>query len=384
MAGGSRVDLSGVPVVDNHCHPVHRTQQHTDPLAWRSLFSEAHDRGVRAAHAADGVFGQRLLRAMAELHGVEADEQAVLTARARLSTEALLARLFHDANIDALVVDTGHPPPETTLSAAQLTAASGVGQVSLLRLELLFQDLVATSTTLGELVDALTAGLADVRADGYAGFKSIVGYRTGLDVQRWAGADVRVSFERARAEVAATGSVRLGHKPLLDTLLHVALTAAAAQHLPVQLHVGYGDPDVDLRTASPLALRPLLEEPAYRDVPLVLLHGCWPYFREGAYLAAVYPNAYLDLSYGIPFLSTAEMTSMTRAALGAAPVGKLLYSSDGVGVPELHWLGAHDGRRVLGACLGELVAEGDVSTAWAERAGQRILAESTRALYGVP
>jgi predicted TIM-barrel fold metal-dependent hydrolase len=118
-------------------------------------------------------------------------------------------------------------------------------------------------------------------------------------------------------------------------------------------------------------------------MPIVLLHGCWPYFREGAYLAAVYGNAHLDLSYAIPFLSVAELTSMTRAALGAAPVSKLMYSSDGARVPELHWLGALDGRRVIGAVLGELVADGDLTEGEARAAGERILRGNARRLYGL-
>jgi hypothetical protein len=32
-----------------------------------------------------------------------------------------------------------------------------------------------------------------------------------------------------------------------------------------------------------------------------------------------------------------------------------MYSSDGARVPELHWLGARDGRRAIGTVLGELM-----------------------------
>jgi predicted TIM-barrel fold metal-dependent hydrolase len=117
-------------------------------------------------------------------------------------------------------------------------------------------------------------------------------------------------------------------------------------------------------------------------MPVVLLHGCWPYFREGAYLASVYGNAFLDLSYAIPFLSTGEMTSMTRAALAAAPFTKIMYSSDGARVPELHWMGARDGRRAIGAVLGELVADGDLDNDEARRAGEGILRDNALRLYG--
>lgn len=372
-------DLLDLPVVDNHCHAVDAQQGQTDLATWRALFTESPDPQVRRADVATTATYRRLLAAMERWYGVEG-ESAVLKARAGRSAAELVTTLYADAGIEALVVDTGFPSAASAPPA--LMSAGGVRQARLLRLELLFQDLVAAHPAYDDLLGALAEALLDVRGQGFAGFKSIVGYRTGLDVRRWAEADARAAFAAARAE-AGGGAVRLGHQPLLDTMLHVALAAAAAQELPVQFHVGYGDPDVDLRQANPLALRAVLEEPAYRGAQVVLLHGCWPYVREGAFLAAVYGNAHLDLSYAIPFLSVGEMTAMTRAALGAAPTSKLMYSSDGARVPELHWLGAHDGRRVLGACLDELVRDGDLPAAQREAVAVDVLAGNARRLYGL-
>jgi hypothetical protein len=376
------IDLTGVPVVDNHCHAV-EARQEAGAADWPAYFTESPDPAVRTGDAATTAFYSRLIRAMAEFHGVAPDSDAVLAARGRLGADELVGRLFADAGIGGVVIDTGYPAPDAAMAGEAFDRVSGAGRVSLLRLEVFFQGLVAEHGTWSDLLDAVRAALSDVRGAGFAGFKSIVAYRTGLGVARWDDGDVRASFSAARAEVGETGAVRLGHKPLLDTLLHAAFDAAAAQELPVQIHIGYGDPDVDLREASPLELRAVFEEPRYRAMPVVLLHGCWPYFREGAYLASVYGNAFLDLSYAIPFLSVGEMRSMTRAALGVAPIGKLMYSSDGARVPELHWLGARDGRRVLSAALGELVADGDLALGEATRAGERILRDTAAGLYGV-
>ncbi len=126
-------------------------------------------------------------------------------------------------------------------------------------------------------------------------------------------------FTQARQEAVEQGHLRLQHKPLLDTLLHVAFTEAARQELPVQFHTGYGDTDADMLLANPLHLRAVLEHRPYRGMRVVLLHECYPYTRQGGYLAAVYEQVYLDLSYGIPFLSYGEMVAFTRAALGVAP-----------------------------------------------------------------
>lgn len=263
---------------------------------------------------------------MAAPHGVQPTEEAVLAAWATPDGGALTGRLLREAHVGGLVVDTGFPDPATALSVAELAAAGGCRAVPLLRLELAFADLVARSATLPALFEATRHSLAEARAQGWHGFKSVVGYRTGLAIERW-------------------------------------------------------DPDADLRLANPLLLRAVLEEPAYRGVPLVLLHGCWPYVREGAYLAAVYGNAWLDLWYGIPYLSRGEMRRVSRAALGAAPAGRLLTSSDGARVPELHWSGGHDARRLLAQALDELVADGDLNPDQARATGEQVLRDNAWALY---
>lgn len=373
------IDLRDVAVVDNHCHGVERGAGRAGTPSWRSLFSESPDTATATQAVADTAFYQRLVAEMARWHEVAPDEASVLAARERYDDAGLAQRLLADADVGALVVDTGFPDPAGTVPVADL----GVEVALLLRLELLFQQLVVESATLEQLLEATRDRLTGLRDRGFVGFKSIAGYRTGLDVRRWGRADAEAAFTDARREADRAGTVRLGHKPLLDTLLHAAFEVAAAEQLPVQFHVGYGDPDADLRSAHPLLLRDVLEEPAYRDMPVVLLHGCWPYVREGAYLAAVYGNAHLDLSYGIPFLSRPEMRSVTRAALGAAPTSRLMYSSDGSRVPELHWLGARDGRRLVGDALGELVDDGDLTASQARRAGEQVLRDNARVLYGL-
>lgn len=381
-ADRTRVDLSDVAVVDNHCHSVLRDQE-LDVSSWRGLFTESPDPRTRAEDVTSTVFYARLLAELAAFYDVPAQEQAVLEARAGQDDDGVVARMLGAAGIEALVVDTGLPDPAVALSVPELAAAAGTRSASLLRLELTFQRLVETAATYDELVDAVHDELQDARGQGWSGWKSVVAYRTGLGIRRWEDYESRIAFVAAREEVARTGRVRLGYKPLLDTLLHLAFSIAAAEELPVQVHVGYGDPDADLLLANPLLLRGVLEERAYRGMPLVLLHGCWPYVREGAYLAGVYGNAWLDLSYGIPFLSRGELRRVTSAALGAAPASRLMYSSDGAHLPELHWMGARDGRRLIGEALGELVTDGDLTRDQARGVGERVLRDNALALYGL-
>jgi uncharacterized protein len=376
------VDLTQVPVVDNHCHGILLDQTFGDIASWRGAFTESTDPGMAWDHVATTAFYGRLTRTLAGFLACEPEEQTVFAARTGKDGQEFAATLLRAANIDTLLIDTGFPPPQEVLPVPELGELGGCGAEPMLRLEVLMERLLGENDSLAETEAALDAALQDVRAQGYVALKSIAAYRTGLDIQQWPRDEAEGSF-REYKRAAEAGSGRLVHKPLLDTLLHVAFARAARQEVPVQFHVGYGDADTDLLLGNPLYLRRVLQRPDYRGMPVVLLHECYPYTRQGGYLAAVYENAYLDLSYGIPLLGYGEMLSFTRAALGVAPASKLMYSSDGIGVPELHWISALDGRRVLGEALGEMVSYGELTLPEAEALGERILRTNATRLYGL-
>src|ERR687894_2714630 len=294
------VDLTHVPVVDNHCHGVTTDQALGDVEAWRRAFTESTDPGMPREHVATTAFYRRLIRALALFLGCEPTEDAVFAARTAREGKGLTAELLRAANIDTLLLDTGFPPPGEVLPVLELGELGGCRAEPMLRLEVLMEDLLEEHDSLTETEQALAGVLDDVRGQGYVALKSIVAYRTGLDIGEWPREEAERSFREYRRDAEA-GSTRLVHKPLLDTLLHAAFAQAARQEVPVQFPVGYGDADTDLLLGNPLHLRTVLERPDYRGMPVVLLHECYPYTREGGYLAAVYENVYLELSYGIPF-----------------------------------------------------------------------------------
>jgi predicted TIM-barrel fold metal-dependent hydrolase len=375
------IDLSNISLADNHCHGIYRIQTPADLTAWRGLFTESADPGMRYTHVTTTLFYRRLIREMAAFFECEPTEEAVLEARQQLDEKRLISMFMRAANFDVLFMDKGFPPLELVLPDTTVSELANCRVAPMLRVEVLMQRLIAENATLSAVVEALRAALNDVRGQGYVALKSIVAYRTGLNIRTWSIDEAEEVFALARREVPEKGSVRLAHKPLLDTLLHVTFEEAARQELPVQFHTGYGDTDADMLLANPLHLRAVLEQREYRTMPVVLLHECYPYTQQGAYLATVYENVYLDLSYGIPFLGFHEMLEFTRSAFSVAPYSKLLYSSDAVGVPELHWISALDGRRILGRVLGECVANGDLSKAEAEEAGVAVLHDNALRLY---
>ena len=144
-------------------------------------------------------------------------------------------------------------------------------------------------------------------------------------------------------------------------LLRHLLWTGLGLGLPLQLHTGFGDPDADLRRCDPLLLRGFLQRTEPAGVPVMLLH-CYPYHREAGYLAQAFPHVYLDVGLAINYAG-ARAAAVVAESLELAPFGKVLFSSDAWGPPELHYLGALLWRRATARVLGAWVADGDWSQA---------------------
>lgn len=120
-----------------------------------------------------------------------------------------------------------------------------------------------------------------------------------------------------------------------------------------------------MRTANPLYLRSLLQQSG--DTPIVLLH-CYPYERESGYLAQAFNNVYLDGGLVINYLGARAPAFIARL-LEMAPFRKVVYSSDGFGPAELHYLGATLWRTGIHRVLQGFVAHGD----WSEPDAIRVV-----------
>src|SRR5437660_1754941 len=222
------LDLTELAVVDNHCHPILRTQQ-MGVLQFRSYFTEATHPVFASMHVPNTVYYLWLLRQMAAFYGCERTEEAVIAARSSFDAETLFRRLVHAANIDTLVLDTGYPPLDVCYSPEQMGAVGGCRAAKLLRLETLMQRLIIEHGDFDEVVARFSHEVSGARAQGYCGLKSIAAYRTGLDIRVWQKDAAVAAFKEARTQAVNTGQLRLAHKPLIEYLLHIAFKIAAEQ-----------------------------------------------------------------------------------------------------------------------------------------------------------
>jgi hypothetical protein len=388
----SRVDLSGAEIVDAHTHPYRLEDllaKGSDGFDTRAMFlgesfassSRVHDSlwPVADAFTDSTVFGLALRRWLAAELGCEPTREAVTAARDQALREdapGYTKRLLDAAGVVAILADVGYPQPP--IPAEEFAETVGVTVHRVARLEpwiLLHRE----DGSFDDLVSGVEWEATDAASDpNCVAFKSIVAYRTGLDVGKPTRGEAAEAFERWRGE--GWRETREHAKPVRDFLIRRALGVAQATDRPFHFHCGGGDPDIDLAHATPQSLFPLLVD--VQRQPVVLVHSGYPWVREAAYIASVLPNVYLELSELIPW-GWGQVEWALEMLVGTVPAAKLLYGSDEAGEPEAFWASALLARSALKRVLDGFVERDYVSTEEAERLGTLVLADACRRLHGI-
>jgi len=371
------VDLSDLPIIDGHGHPLLRDPWGVSRERFSQFFTEGRP-GTMDDHLVNAGYFQRALAGMAARLGSAPTLDAVLERRRAVGPERAREALTA-SRIDALLIDTGYPPDAMALAEMRQVFPCAIHEI--VRTESCAQELLGAGLRWDAFVDAYRKTLRE-RAGSAVALKSIIAYRSGLAIRSWPTAEIETSYKQALDRLRATGSPRLTDKPLLDTLFGVTLDIAIEMNRPVQVHAGWGDSDIDLPLANPVLLRPILEDPRWPRARIVVLHQGYPFTREAAFLAAVWPQVYLDLSLAIPYLGPGATGPLVEI-LSLAPWTKLCYGSDVQGLPELFALSAAWGRAALGEALDWLGARRAFGNVDGREVARRILSENARTLYRI-
>ncbi|WOX25081.1 amidohydrolase family protein [Streptomyces solicathayae] len=351
-------------LVDQYCHGVLRTELGLGTF-------EAH-LGRTAGPPAPGTTffdtqtGFAVRRWCPPLLGLEphCPPARYLARRRELGVLESGRRLLRASGISTYLVDTGMPGDLT--GPDEIAAAGDARAHEIVRLELLAEQVADTSGT----VDALLANLAEAvhgAAATAVAFISVAGVRQGFAAPEPPGpGEVRGAAGRWLA------SRRVGDRLTDPVLLRHLLWIAVSTGRPLQLQVGVEDP---------MPLGDFAAATAGLGTDLVLLHG-YPYHRQAAHLASVFPHVYADLG---PVLAQtgARAAAVLAETLEPAPFGKLLFSSGAHGLPELHVVAAAVFRSALGRVLGDWVGDGAWSLTDAQRVATMIASGTARRIYGL-
>jgi hypothetical protein len=351
------------PIIDHHAHNL-ILPTHSDTIPFETITTEAQGRALR-----DTFKSLSHLRAAKQLRqlydcGEDADWEDIQEQRVewlRTNPERFHQQCFE--GVHALLIDDGLGGPEkvypfdhhdryTKASSKRIVRIESVAERlmhSLLRKA--DEDDLADTKFLPKIwvkfTDEFERDIQEAMADpDVAAFKTVIGYRTGLDIEpdyEEAARAVGHPFERYVKSCIRKRSYRIEKKAVNDYIVLRTLEILSDQtphsdslSKPLQFHTGVGDNDIKLVESNPAFLQQLIEN--YPTVPLVLLNSAYPFTREAGYLATVYRHVYLDIGEVFPTASRDGQKAVIRQAMELAPGCKLLYSSGGHWFPETFYL----------------------------------------------
>jgi predicted TIM-barrel fold metal-dependent hydrolase len=357
------------PLVDHHCHGL--VTDDLDRGAFEALMNEASRPSPLGTTFFDSMLGLAVRRWCAPVLGLDplGPAEDYLVRRRELGADEVNRRLVTESGISTFLVDTGLTP-ELVTSPAALAGLCGATSREVVRLEAVGEAVLAAGTSPGGFASAVRERL---QASGAVAAKSVAAYRVGLRLPARRPTDEAVAA--ALSDVRPSGGYRIAH-PVVNGWL--AWTAVELE-MPLQVHVAYGDRDVDLAECDPLLLTGFLRATEERGVPVLLLHN-YPFHRHAAYLAQVFDHVFMDL--GLATHNTGALSgTLVRESLELVPFGKFLFSSDAYGLAELYHLAALLFRRGLAAVLDKLVDDAEMTSADAEHVAALVSRGNARRVY---
>jgi predicted TIM-barrel fold metal-dependent hydrolase len=373
--------LDDLRLIDHHCHGV--VSSNLDRAAFEGLISESFHPRPPGTSQFDSPLGLAVRAWCGPVLGLEpfAPPEEYVDRRAQLGADEVARRFLREAGLGALLLDTGYRSDELHEPAGMRDLAA-IPVHEVIRLEAVAEAVAGSGGDASAYPSAFSDALAEASRDA-VGFKTIVAYRGGFGFDPEAPDDAEVIRAAGSfLESAASGRPRLSDPVLLRFGIWTGARLARERGMPIQFHVGWGDPDLELHLTNPSLLTRLIREFAEIGVNVTLLH-CYPFHREAGYLAAMYPNVYFDVGSALHYHGPSSGRLLAEA-MEVAPFSKLLFSSDAFGVAEQYYLGAMLHRRALGQVLNEWIAADHCDAATADRIAEGIGRGNALRIYPLP
>ena len=319
-----------------------------------------------------------MMRWLSDYFHCKPDYETVASLRSRRAGDfdAYVRELFENVNLRGLVMDGAYPP----LSEEDLKRFPAK-TVKIFRLEPLINECLTRCGAFEELCTDFDSAIRNaITNEGYVGLKTIIAYRTGLKIRRVDAKQAEADFKAAKNRRADRAWFGPRIKLLRDFLTIRALELSIDLDVPMQIHTGVGDYQILLDQCDPALLFDLLADDELRHATVVLVHSGFPNNQHAAYMASVLPNVFLDFSLTIPFLNPVSHQRLMEI-LEIAPSSKIMYGSDGFGIPEVFWFSAKLGKRALEKCFTTFAEEKLFDQNEITQKANQVLYENATELY---
>jgi predicted TIM-barrel fold metal-dependent hydrolase len=377
LARGASVSIGEIPLVDHHCHGV--VSSDLDRRLFEGFINEGFDPAPEGTSHFDSPVGLAIRRWCApvlELQPLPSPDE-YLARRAELGAEEVHRRFLRSARLETVLVETGYTAAADILSPAAMGSLAAAPAHEVVRLEAVAEAVAREGVEAAAYPDGFARSLEAAAAEA-VGLKTAVAYRGGFGFDPTPPSTGEV-VNAAGRWLSRGGAPRLEDPVLLRHGIWTGAELARDRGFPLQVHAGYGDPDLTLHLANPSLLTDLVRALGELAVDVVFLH-CYPYHREAAYLAAVFPHVHFDVGQALNYTGPGARQVLTEA-MELAPFTKQLYSSDAFALAELHHLGALLFRRNLAAILRDWVGRDECSAAEADRIAELVGRANARRIY---
>ena len=378
-----KIDLSGIRLLDNHAHPFPSGRAAKAPYVRNFTLTRMPVSENSLQHTLIFQMLNRRLRSFLELPA-DCDIALLETERARRLAEnrkGYIDALWKDAGYGGMIADIGSPVTKQLLTKEELAEfdldMEGFFCRKINRLEWVAEDVIDSGTHSFEdftrlYIQGVKKRVVDQQL---VGLKSIIAYKTGLEIKVLSEAKFREQYYLYLSDPTN----REYEKSFRDYCFCKGCEIAAELKLPLQVHTALGDsPDLNLYKCNPALMYDVIN--AYPQTQFVLIHAGYPYCEELGFLMASYENVYGDVSSMIPYASIAGETKI-RSILELAPTNKLMFGTDSGGCPEQFWYGAILFKMYFQRILQDLVDRDYISYGFAMETAENVMYKNLLRLY---
>lgn len=379
-----QVTLKEIQAIDVHAHPYLANKEPFTPEEFVRKLSlsvipnqlpHTDNRVKKQPFPGTNMWVQILIQRMAKYFSCDSTLEAVVERRNFLAVDFrnYTRRLFSDAKLTGLVGDFGYPQPQLLKEDYADLCGARIWEIH--RIEPAMVELSEECHNFADFIERYRDNLAAaLKQDTIVGLKSIIAYRSGLEIapmnEKLAAQEYEQFKENNRAKV----------KNFRDYCHHVAMEECTKSNKVMHIHTGIGDGEVILPKASPSFLLDMLRDKKYENTKVHLVHGGYPWVEEAAFIVSILPNVYMDISLQNPFSGHGVKRTLSQV-FEFAPFDKVMYGSDAFTVPEMNWLGVHLFKECFEDVLNSWVQSDYMDSETAQVIGEMVLYRNFETVY---
>ncbi len=232
---------------------------------------------------------------------------------------------------------------------------------------------VVDLTTLVEAVDTLVERCVHA---GIIGFKEHRAYTMGLGY----GVPDRRAAQQDLDAVLSGDEFQFGPRALSDFMFDRVVQLASAHKIPIAVHTGYRQLDVD-EGANLAQMRRVFD--AYPDVVFDIYHINYPYAEDHLAIIKSYPNLYANTCW-THIIDPAYTVDFLKSAIGAIPANHIFgFGSDFAVLPEAAVAHLDVARTNIAEALAWAVDRRMISRFSARELARMWLADNPRSVYNL-